>query len=414
VEWEVGEVFKTEGPLGPDETHLYVERAEDGEVAANVRSGDYVALIGARLTGKTSLLLRLRRNLLKAEHVPVYLDLSPAKDAKQREWYSYLHDIIQQQLKRTFAELSIPSFDSPWSFHESLRGISTNLTSSERIVVLLDEVSAIPPSITGPFFSTVRAIFNERESQAEFGRYAFVMAGAFIPDKLVDDPKVSPFNIAEHIYMSDGEISDVRFLTEKLRSIEIDVSEEVSERIYHWTDGHLYLTQRLCSILEEIGERHPTVELVNRSVDELIGDKGVRRIYRKLDKNPVLQATAEEILTGAKRRRFNRATLIVTKLELIGLVKEDPDGYCVIRNRVYRRALRRFIEQASRDEKPSAAVALVETSTGRRLGYLGVGALIFAVLFGVVAVVIGSFRMFLLTGLLALVGGVLLILIAEE
>jgi len=332
------------------ESHLYVERAEDGRIAADIRRRNHVALIGARQTGKTSLLLRLRRQLLEEGHMPVYLDLSPARDEDEDAWYGYLRSVMVAQLRRDGVDVAVPPIRDRFDFRAALRQISLELASSRHVVFLIDEVSALPPDIAERFFSIVRTVFNERETFPEFQRYVFVMAGAFIPEELVRQPSVSPFNIASRIYMGDADREGLARLVHNLERVGCAVSDEVIDRMYHWTGGHLYLTQRLCSILETQHKPELSCELVDAAIDDVLGDQNVRRVYEKLDQWPEEREVLERILAGREPLKFNRASRLVARLELVGVIKPGPDGHCTARNAIYRKALARRCSGLDVDE----------------------------------------------------------------
>ncbi len=332
-------IFRTEGPLLETESHLYVERDEDGRIAADIRRGDYVALTGARQTGKTSLLWRLRRQLLDEGHIPVYLDLSPARDRDEEAWYRYFHDVMLAQLGGDAPDVSVPPMQDQFDFREALRRIALELPPSRQIIIMLDEVSSLPLSISDLFFGTVRAMFNEREAFPAFRRYVFVMAGAFIPDELVRDPSLMPFNVASRVYVSDADREGLAGLVRNLERAGCIVSDQVIDRIYHWTAGHLYLTQRLCSLLEAGQETHLTPGLVDEAVDVVLGDRHIRRVYDRLDRSPEERRVLRRILTGDDPLKFHRASRLVARLELMGLIKADAEGYCTVRNAIYREAL---------------------------------------------------------------------------
>lgn len=332
-------IFRTEGPLLESESHLYVERPEDREVAGEVRGGNYVALIGSRQTGKTSLLLKLRRQLLGEGHIPVYLDLSPARDRGEEAWYRYFRSVVQGQLEGDSASLSVPPMQDHVDFREALRQISRQLPAARKVVVLLDEVSALPADVSDLFFSTIRTVFNEREPFPAFRRYVFVMAGSFIPNELVRDPTISPFNVARWIYTSDADREGIDGLVANLERAGCSPSDQVVDRIHSWTDGHLYLTQRLCSKLEERANGGLSPSLVDAAVEAVMGDRHIERVYSDLDEDPELEEILQRILDGDRPLKFNRASSIVAELTLIGVIKSDADGCCRVRNAIYRKAL---------------------------------------------------------------------------
>jgi hypothetical protein len=243
------------------------------------------------------------------------------------------------QLSGDSADISLPLVRDHFDFREALRQISYDLPSSQRVVVLLDEVGTLPPAISERFFSAVRTIFNEREPFPEFRRYIFVMAGSFIPDELVQEPSIMPFNIASRLYTSDADREGLAGLVRNLERVGYAVSDEVIDRIYYWTGGHLYLTQRLCSVLHRRREAHLAPQLVDAAIDDVLGDRNIRRVYDRLDGSPEERETLRRILDGDEPLRFNRASRNLARLELMGVIKPNARGYCTVRNAIYEKAL---------------------------------------------------------------------------
>jgi GTPase SAR1 family protein len=333
--------FNYTGHLTENDALLYVERSEDNEVTACVRKGKYVAFIGARQTGKTSLLYRLRRQLSDEGCIPIYIDLSSFGGVVQSRWYEHLRGEMQVQIERVLPSISILPMCDHLDFRQALRGLPRAFPPSSKIVMLLDEVSTVPESFSDLFFSAIRAVFSTKDVHPEFERYVFVLAGTFIPDEIVKNKNNSPFNVAEHIHTSDANQDGIAKLVRNLERLDLDISDEVIERIFHWTAGHLYLTQRLCAILEEQGEPQLTTQSVDSAVETmLLDDTNIRHVLKKVARlEGEIGGLAQEILEGTKVK-FSRNNLDIARLELTGLIKADEDGNCVVRNRIYEKALR--------------------------------------------------------------------------
>lgn len=343
-------IFRYTGPLTEDEAPLYVERDEDKKVAACVRRGDYMALIGARQTGKTSLLCRLQRQLLDEGCIPIYIDLSSFGGTVEGRWYEHLRGEMQTQIERVLPGISILPMRDHLDFRQALRKLpKDDFPSLSKIVMLLDEVSAVPEPFSDRFFGAIRAVFSSRGVHSEFKRYVFVLAGAFIPGEIVKDKDNSPFNISEPIHTSDANQDGIAKLVRNLERLGLSISSEVIERIFHWTAGHLCLTQRLCAILEERGESQLTTRSVDSAVKEMLSDDiNICHVRKKVDSlEGEIGRLVQEILEGAKVK-FSRNDLDVARLELTGLIKEDEDGNCVVRNRIYEKALRAVPEPGIR------------------------------------------------------------------
>jgi hypothetical protein len=309
--------------------------------------------------GKTSLLLRLRRQLLDEGHVPIFVDLSPGKGEGRKAWYGYFGSAVQGHLQRIVPTISVPPVRNQFDFRSALQQVPHRLEEGRRIVFLLDEVGAVPSAVAEPFFSTIRAVFNERAFVPEFKRYVFVMAGTFIPDQLIKDPDVSPFNIAHHIYMSDADLAGIRGLVRHLEATGSTVPDAATERAFYWTDGHLYFTQRLCSVLQERQPQAVSERAVDEAASVVTSDENVARIYKKLEEDGEARHVLHKRVLRRRRPfgdrplRFNRASRLVARLELLGPIKCDAEGNCTVRNRIYEQALEHYFAEAPRLRKPS-------------------------------------------------------------
>jgi hypothetical protein len=143
----------------------------------------------------------------------------------------------------------------------------------------------------------------------------------------------------------------------------IRASDDVHERIYWWTSGQPYLTQKVCATLEDWrvrrGTKQATVALADQAVQEGVlsakaNDSNLSHIRARLDEPEALVAKAllRRIFAG-ERIRFEPhggADGRLAELYLIGVIKEGPDGSSVIRNRIYQEALRGFLTRETEME----------------------------------------------------------------
>jgi len=335
----VSRIFKTDGPLGGQDSRLYVKRPEDRRVLTEVQRGNYVTLLGARRTGKTSLLLRLRRRLLKEGHLPVYVDVAAAGDRDEGSWYRYLASSLEAQLNGKAGPNDVPIIWDQIGLRQTLQRLSRDLEPTERVVILLDEVNALPGSVSESFLSSVRAIFGERESASGLWHYTFVMTGSFIPDDLVRCSASSPFKVARRIYMSDADRDGIAKLIRNLETGCRRVSDALINTLYCWAGGDVYLAQCLCSLLERREENLITDEVISEVVEGILSGRHMRSVHNELVNWPEGQQVLRRILTGSKSVKFTRASRVVAELELTGLVAADEAGYCTVRNELYLRAL---------------------------------------------------------------------------
>ncbi len=332
-------IYKTHGPLLDEQSHLYVARSEDLQTAADVRRGRCVILLGARRTGKTSLLLRLRRSLIEEGHFPVYVDVPLIGAQDEEAWYRHLGGQLDAQLGEAIGSADTVRIWDQIGFRQALRQFAHDLDPSKRIVILLDEPTALPSDVLVDHLSTIRAILNERTVSSELRQCTFVIGGTFLTDDLVRNAEASPFEVASRVYTSDAAHDGIDKLVRILESTGHVISEEVTDEIIGWTGGHLYWTQRICSVLEKSEEVCITREVVEGAVKQVLSDEDIERTCNSLPEWSEGKRVLSRVLLGSRPLRFSRASRVLAVLELMGLIASDEAGYCVVRNEICREAL---------------------------------------------------------------------------
>lgn len=339
------------GPVDP-RAPSYVTRPEEWEVRQHLASGCYVTIMGPRQIGKSTLLWAIQCGLSDDTQCRIaYLDLAQLGGLGQAEWYTQLAERIAQGFGLSDEWLaSIPRPDNHLTFERFLAKTAEATKVEGRLYVLLDEVDSAPVEFSEMFFKTLRAIYHYSKigNNRHFARYVFVFAGAFRPADLIRDPATSPFNISRQIYPGNfNKHATIKLVALIPRSSE-RWHELARDSIYDWTQGHPYLTQRLCSLLEHDGDVHET-ELANKVAElaeSLIGsnDSNLDYVHKALNVIRADQAQLYEWLqrlSGSDQQvpAESYMTGTVSKLRLIGLVVRNAKGSCAVANRLYRALL---------------------------------------------------------------------------
>jgi stage II sporulation SpoE-like protein/AAA domain-containing protein/GAF domain-containing protein len=307
------------------------------------------AVLGARQTGKTSLLLRLR-HLLRAKYAFVFIDLEAVADADFADCVTYIASEMVGQLADQIdpANFVLPTKSNEflWFLEKYARAVPT-----VRIVVLLDEIGALSPSTSLRLTSAIRAVFTSRHVKREFARYVFVVAGA--TDALeVATGRNSPLkNVAETLYLGDLSREETNQLVTEMFGESAAAADAGACRVMHaWTNGHPYWTQRLGSALHgrtgDLNEAN-----VQAAVDQLLRteDRNLPYVFHALDADRTLRDLTTAMVAGTPIA-FSRANGTIARLELLGLLKNEH-GRCAIRNRIYKEALHR--EPVRRTRQPA-------------------------------------------------------------
>lgn len=360
-------LFKAGGALTAN-LPVYIVREADEKAAANLRRMECISLIEPREHGKTSLINRLISKFKDYGYSFVFRDLMPAKASATSSavWYASLGKWVLRSLYFIPRDQrpELPTDSASWE--EFLIEIAEKAESmGQRVVIVLDEIGAIPPDWATDFFSIIRSVYNSRESFPCLQHITFVIAGAYNPKELIRDENVSTFNMDQRILIHDFNFSQVKQLVSYL-DLPADVTEVMTGRVYYWTDGQPYLCQRLCYYLEE----QNGLGLASiKDVDTLV-DNVVERFFKEdthhlswlkiLDTEPELLTYTLRI-TSEPRTRFNAAVndKHFRLAHIIGVIKTDSDGLCRIRNRIYEKALAEF--EALVSPKPIDAALLRNT-----------------------------------------------------
>jgi len=333
-------MFVTHGPLPPSSSLFVGRTAEITRIETWLTDAHCVgAVLGARQTGKTSLLLKLRHEL-REKYAFAFVDLQAVEGANAAECFSYIAEQLVEQLFGTIGYGDLPVAKDSTTFSVFLREFSRK-TQIVRIVVILDEIGALPPETAIKLAGTIRAVFTGRLIRPEFANYVFLLAGATDMLELTTGRNSPLGNVTEKIYLGDLSMVETgELLTRAFAHAPVRTVPEVTRQLHTWTSGHPYWTQLLAAQLEA-REQGPTEEMVRNIVEQLLRteDKNLPHLIRSLRADNSLWTFVESLLDGLTVS-FSRANAAIAKMEMIGILK-DQDGHCTIRNRIYQEAMQR-------------------------------------------------------------------------
>src|SRR5439155_12665129 len=123
-----------------------------------------------------------------------------------------------------------------------------------KVVIFIDEIDAVrslrDKFSTDEFFAAIRECYNRRTEDPDVQRLTFCLIGVGTPTDLMQDTRTTPFNIGRRIELSDFTLIEAEHLAKGLHPIP-QTASRMLQRIYYWTEGHPYLTQRLCRAAAE-------------------------------------------------------------------------------------------------------------------------------------------------------------------
>jgi hypothetical protein len=335
-------VFKTRVPLNPSaDRAICLPRPELSQVLQYARAprvNSYVAVLGSRQTGKTTLLYQLRAELRPPRFGVVLIDLEHMQDQPEAALYSFVADKIRSELDvRSNGKSDEPLPTNSIQFQQFLVNAAQR-TDAARILLLLDEIETVSPKVSTGFFSTLRGVFTTRHEEPAYQKYLVVLCGAKEVSRLTDGGN-SPMNIAERIFLCDLPLEGVKKLAANFKRADISAPPETGEWLYAQTNGHPYLTQQVCSLIEQHAPSTVTQELVDQAADKLLhSDDHLEKMLLDIKEDRPAQELLQKLVIG-ESRRFSRLDPLVAKLEVLGVIRE-VNQRCAIRNQIYEEALR--------------------------------------------------------------------------
>ena len=334
-------VFWYRGALPPD-SPMFIGRERELSRIARLCRGEvesYVIVLGARQSGKTSLLYRLETHLGdRGRVVPVNLQGLPGAESAE-----VFHHIAQELVAELGSEEH--STDDAHSA-PALKQLLCELAPKRITVVTIDEIGTVQPQAASDLANALRSFHQDRlrSRYKALRRYVFVLAGGIELYDLAASHVSTLYNISDKLYLGDLSRPESNELLGRGFSelgIEPHSALSLCDRIFHYARGHPYLTQRLGGFVEETLEaqtRVPTPDELDRMASELAGgDANVVSLVNGL-REEGLWAEARQ-LTHGKSIPFSRIASVPCRLELLGLIR-DEGGHCTIRNPIYEEVLR--------------------------------------------------------------------------
>ncbi len=359
------------GNLRPD-APSYVPRQADDDLYDALSRGEFCYILTSRQMGKSSLIVRTGMRLAQDGVHVVTLDLTGiGQNLTPEQWYSGLLLNIGDRLDLE------DELDDFWEDHEQLSPVQRLVEALRRVVLrqvdgrvvlFLDEIDVAQslPFSANEFFAAIRHCYTRRSEDAEFERLSFCLAGVATPSDLIDDPLTTPFNIGTRIDLSDFREDEAARLAEGLGREDV-VAAMLVRRVLHWTNGHPYLTQRMCQAVQADASVRSSRD-VDLLCEELLHSERARdqdpnlqfvrnqMLWRDLD-HAALLGIYRDVVRG-RRVANDETSPLIGVLRLAGIVIVDA-GVLGTRNAVYDRA---FDKQWIRENMPDAELRRQRTA----------------------------------------------------
>jgi len=348
-------------------SELYVQRDADKQIKNIIEDmGRPGYVLVSRQMGKTNLLLNAKRKLESSLDAFVYIDLSnefvDIRDCFENiidvalDSYPEKFDSIVQTIKNRRKEL----VDTPpHKQHTNELRILLQALNGGKLIIILDEIDALTKTnYSDQLFSQIRSsYFASRVNYTEFYNLTYLLSGVVEPRDIIKDPKVSPFNIGQKIYLND--FSRPEFEQFILIS-KLSLSDEIKDRIFYWTNGNPRITWDVCSEVEDILKHTDlTIDVIDKIINNLylttFDKPPVDNIRELVKKDKEIRNSIIEIIYKKGNEISDR---IKSKLYLSGIINYD-DNDVIVKNRIIKQSLNlEWIKSIEEDEKGLVNVAI--------------------------------------------------------
>jgi WD40 repeat protein len=328
----------------------YVVRAADEALFQALRDSEYCYVLSSRQVGKSSLMIHTLGRLQAVGVAVAVVDLTRLGfNLNAEEWYNSL---LEQLGGRLNLRAEARDFAAKHAAHSPLQrwmGMIREVLLARipgRIVIFIDEIDLVRrlPFSTDEFFAAIRACYNARAEDDAYQRLTFCLLGVATPSDLIEDARLTPFNIGTRIHLEDFTPAEAALLEAGLGR-DPETNRRLMARILSWTGGHPCLTQRLCKAVVECTPIGSTMNDVDASCTRLFltprGDRtedNLAFVSQRLLGSTEEEATEllvlyERVLAG-KPVQDDETRPLVARLKLSGVVRAERERL-IVRNRIY-------------------------------------------------------------------------------
>lgn len=371
-------IYETAGGLNPEEHRdIIIHRPVLNRILSHIENEDnYIALGSPRQTGKTTLLFQIQDCLHGPDYGVAYLDLSGLDNLDEADFYQAICADMCEQLDEMIENVEGKGFSPPdvtnqVKFCEFLLHLSSHTPLVRKLIVLFDEIEGVPGVVSKTLFPHLRSFFHRGRRPSNrrylYQKVMFIFAGAIGLRRLMKGRNSPLKNICQDFSptcsLDDLSKEQVGELVSKMMGLAPEKKEMVADMIYQWGNGHPYLTQVLCVLIEDSHEcQRVSGDLLREVVKQLVenaflysSDKNLEHILNPLQEDDNLRQEDDEmsevyrnevfaIFDGERSGRRRRLVRFVNDLLSLGIIKRLDNNDLVIRNEIYRQALDNFFQ----------------------------------------------------------------------
>ncbi|MCL4295187.1 MAG: protein kinase [Anaerolineae bacterium] len=256
----------------------YLSRPADEQLLQACQAAKFAYVLACRQIGKSSLMFATSEKLSKAGVRTALIDLNNiGLNVEPDSWYFSLIDELARRLE---LEVEVESW---WEERPRLSTLNQRFLQflrevvlaeiSEAIVIFVDEIDmTLGLGFTDDFFAAIRSVHNDRAQYPDFHRLTFVLLGVATPDELIKDHTRTPFNIGQAITLCDFTKVECEPFRFEIEAKYPKWGQQYFDQVYDWTNGHPYLTQKLCDALLK-------ADVFEVETDETLVEGLVRKLF---------------------------------------------------------------------------------------------------------------------------------------
>ncbi|MDJ0928684.1 MAG: AAA-like domain-containing protein [Gammaproteobacteria bacterium] len=343
--------FVVGGPVQPDRA-CYIERRADELLYARLSEAEYCHVISPPDVGKSSLVAHTAGRLRQDGVAVAILDVAQISHRNVQEdvgrwYYSVAYRIVRELRIRT-------DLQRWWQDRAGLTNMQrlreffldvVLVEMQSPVVIFVDRVEAVLGlNVSRDLFGAIRACFDARATEPEARRLTFAVLGSQAVGQRIPLGEDSPFSISSAVELEDFDGTELLRLTEGL-GVNHEVARELADRIWYWTSGHPYLSQKILRALARRGLKAADANAVDDVAAALfLGPNSVREEpHLVFVRQQLLRESSTKVarlsLYGKIRKggtvELNEVLPLHREMLTTGTVVVDHEGNFAVRNRVY-------------------------------------------------------------------------------
>ena len=325
----------------------YIERPADAQLLDHCQNARPAFILHSPQMGKSSLIAHTAEQLNDSAHHAVLIDLSQFPlPPREEEWFHKIVRILDDSLDLTTDPVSWWDNQQDLSPPVRMTQLLTEVILPElsgSLVLFIDEIERTTNlTFREHFFEWLARLYESRGTNSILYRLSFVVCGVATPSQLIPEDWPLLFQWSHRVVLSDFTLQESLLLAEGL-SLPTEAATEAVQWIYRWTNGHPYLTQLLCQLLEGQHRMAWKEEEVDECIKHfLTSPQGLREPNFQFVRTALTEPTTtgasllEPYLDLLEGRTENLKTnpSALEQLRLVGVLREDDDNI-LIHNLLY-------------------------------------------------------------------------------